>query len=133
MIGVLVIILLKMKAKGSNAERDLIHLFWQNNYAALRIAGSGRMNYPSPDILASNGERTIAIECKATKKSQQYFDKEQIDQLIQFSKMFRAEPLIAIKFSANWHFFNLEDLNSTPSGKFVIKKGAESKEFSMIL
>ena len=121
------------KPKGSNAEREIVGLFWSSNWAALRIAGSGRMNYPSADILASNGSRTLAIECKATKKTQQYFDKEQIDQLIQFSKLFGAEPLIAIKFSNNWNFFTLEDLNQTPSGKFVIKKGADYREFSQIL
>lgn len=122
-----------MKAKGSNAERDLIHLFWRNNYAALRIAGSGRMNYPSPDILASNGSKILAIECKATKQNYQYFKKEQVEQLIQFSKLFGAEPMIAIKFSTDWHFFGLGDLKETPSGEMVIKRGAESKEFSEIL
>lgn len=122
-----------MKAKGSNAEREIVDLFWGSDWAALRIAGSGRMNYPSADILASNGSRTLAIECKATKKTQQYFDKEQIEQLITFSQLFKAEPLIAIKFSADWHFFTLSDLNQTPSGKFVIKRGADSKKFSQIL
>ncbi len=91
------------------------------------------MNYPSPDVLASNGDKILAIECKATKKEHQYFDKEQINQLVQFSEMFGAAPLIAIKFSSKWNFYGLADLKQTPSGRFVIKKNAEGKPFSQIL
>ncbi len=120
------------KPKGANAEREIVDLFWNSNWAALRIAGSGRMNYPSADILASNGIRILAIECKATKKGQQYFEREQIDQLVQFSKLFGAEPLIAIKFSTDWNFFSLDDLKPTPCGKFVIKR-TRGREFSEIL
>lgn len=120
-------------SKGANAERDLLHLFWRNNFAAIRVAGSGRMNYPSPDVLASNGAKVLAIECKATKQEYQYFKKEQIEQLLAFSKLFGAAPLIAIKFSADWNFYELKDMAETPSGEFVIKRGTQGREFSQIL
>ena len=57
------------KAKGSNAERDLVHKFWGEMFACVRVAGSGSMKYPSPDIIASRDGITIALECKTTKKN----------------------------------------------------------------
>ena len=67
-----------MKAKGSNAERELVSKFWKKGFASIRVAGSGSSRFPCPDILASNVTRTIAIEAKATKKDIQYFRENQI-------------------------------------------------------
>ena len=57
------------KSKGINAERDLIHKFWNvEGWSAVRVAGSGSMKYPSADVLATNKLRRLAIECKTSKK-----------------------------------------------------------------
>lgn len=43
------------KSKGINAEREIIHLFWSMpGWTACRVAGSGSMKYPSPDVIAGN-------------------------------------------------------------------------------
>ena len=55
------------KSVGINAERELIHLFWSSGWSAVRIAGSGSSHYPSPDLIASNIARKLAIEAKVTK------------------------------------------------------------------
>ena len=55
------------KRKGTNAERDLIKLFWSVGWAAVRVAGSGSMQFPSPDLLVGNKIRRLAIEVKTTK------------------------------------------------------------------
>ena len=79
------------KSKGINAERDLIHKFWATNgWAALRVAGSGSMRYPSADILATNKVRKLAIECKTVKNPWKYIEKEDINQLKEFSELFNA-------------------------------------------
>ena len=103
------------KSKGSNAERDLIHRFWaEKEWCAIRVAGSGSSQYPSPDILASNIKRRLAIEAKLINKSSKYFDYEEINQLKEFSAKFGAEPWIAIKFKGEkWFFISLEDLKQT--------------------
>ena len=102
------------KTKGVNAERELVHLFWKNNWAAIRVAGSGSAKYPSPDILAANISRKLAIESKLTKEDKKYFKKEDILQLTEFAEKFGAEPWIAIKFKGNpWFFLSLEDLQQT--------------------
>jgi Holliday junction resolvase len=53
------------KIKGSNAERELLRMFWASSWACIRSAGSGSMHFPSPDLLAANKIRRLAIEVKA--------------------------------------------------------------------
>jgi len=109
------------KAKGSNAERELLHMFWKNKWYCVRVAGSGSMVYPSPDILASNGLRRLAIECKATKEQKKYFSEKEINDLVEFSKGFRAEPWIAIKIDKEqWYFMSVEDMNQAKNNNFSI-------------
>lgn len=112
--------MVKAKAKGSAAERDLIHLFWEKGWAAIRVAGSGSNAYPSPDIIASNNLRKIAIEVKATSGDAQYITKEQIGQLQEFSQRFGAEPWVGVRFdNRGWYFVSLEELRET-SAAFVL-------------
>ena len=60
------------KSKGINAERELIHIFWKTkSWAACRVAGSGAIKYPAPDVLAGNGNILLAIECKACQGDKQ--------------------------------------------------------------
>lgn len=102
------------KSKGSNAERELIHKFWEQGWAAIRAAGSGSQKYPSPDVLAGNALRRLAIECKAIAASSHYFPKEEIDALKEFSLIFNAEPWVAIRFQKEgWYFISLDNLKET--------------------
>ena len=73
------------KSKGINGERELVHRFWANKWVALRVAGSGSCRYPSPDILASNSLRKVAIEAKITKDNYKHFSSEEILDLKEFS------------------------------------------------
>ena len=108
------------KSKGTNAERELIKMFWSAGYAAMRAAGSGSARHPSPDIIASNKIRKLAIECKSTKNLKIYLSKEDVNQLIEFSNIFGAEPWFAARFNKlKWFFLTIEDLEKTPTG-FVI-------------
>ena len=100
------------KSKGIDAERDLIHKFWNTGkWSAVRIAGSGSMRYPSADILATNKLRILAIECKTCIEESKYIPKEDTEQLKTFADIFGAEPWIAVKFKGHeWFFISLEDL-----------------------
>ena len=61
------------KAKGTKGERELVKFFNESGWACLRAPGSGSSRYPSPDIIAANAIRRIAIECKVTKNNKKYF------------------------------------------------------------
>jgi len=74
---------MKVKKKGTNAERELVHMFWKAGWAGVRVAGSGSIGYPSPDVIVGNGARRLAIECKATKDRKKYFQRKEILELLE--------------------------------------------------
>ena len=116
------------KAKGSNAERELIRLFWSNKWAAIRVAGSGSASYPCPDILASNASRVLAIECKSSSDLSRHLQKKQVDDLVYFAKLFGAEPWIGARFNdMKWAFFTPDDLKRTGTGFSVAVKMVKEK------
>jgi len=94
------------KAKGGRTERELLHLFWKKGWYCIRMAGSGSMPLPCPDLLSGKKGRTLAIECKSGKgKQRRYIDKNQIQELVEFAKGFGAEPWIAVRFdNMEWSF-----------------------------
>tara|TARA_Y100000310_G_C20678637_1_gene814546 strand:+ start:2407 stop:2868 length:462 start_codon:yes stop_codon:yes gene_type:complete len=123
---------INLKAKGINAERELVHIFHKLGWSAVRIAGSGSSRYPCPDVLAGNGFRRIAIEAKLTSSKRKYFIPEDLDQLYAFSRTFGCEAWIAIKFpDTAWAFFNPEDLEETPTGFVASVELVELKGLSM--
>ena len=78
------------KAKGTRGERELVKAFNENGWACIRVAGSGSSRYPSPDLLAGNAMRRIALECKVTADSKKYLAQEDIEQLQTFAAKFGA-------------------------------------------
>jgi Holliday junction resolvase len=119
------------KSKGTNAERNLIHWFNDNGWVAIRSAGSGSMQYPSPDILAGNNLRRIAIECKSVNDIKKYFTAKEIDELVFFALKFGAEPWVAVRFDRiNWFFLTIEDLEKKDRSYFVDVRIAKGKGLS---
>ncbi|PIN68987.1 Holliday junction resolvase [Candidatus Woesearchaeota archaeon CG11_big_fil_rev_8_21_14_0_20_43_8] len=123
--------MIRTKDKGSAAERELIHMFWENSWAAMRAAGSGSTQHPSPDVIAGNGMRRVAIECKSVGDDKKYISKDEMIQLLLFSHTFGAEAWIGIRFSGRkWFFLNPEDLSETDKSHLVSEKIAEMKGLS---
>ncbi len=119
------------KGKGIGIERELVHLFWGNGLAAIRVAGSGRMNYPSPDVLVNNKGRILAIECKSNKGNYVYLTKDEIKELETFSKLFKATPLIGVRFNRErWFFFGLKNLKETKKNFVISIELAKEKGMS---
>jgi len=118
---------MSQKSKGCNAERELIHLFWSTQtWAACRVAGSGSMHYPAPDIIAATQKRNMAIECKITKTDYQYFDKQEISELKHFATLTNIEPIIALKFSKQpWRFITPEQLKETNKNYVITREDAQ--------
>lgn len=116
------------KGKGSNAERELVHLLWKKGIPAVRVAGSGSSKYPSPDIIAGNAQRKFAIECKSISSDTKYFPKEEIMQLQEFAQAFGAESWIGMRFARNeWLLLSLEDLRETKESFVITKEMAKIK------
>lgn len=118
------------KRKGTIGERELIDLFWKTGrWSAHRIAGSGSSQYPSPDVIAGNKLRKLAIEAKVTSSTNKNFTLAEIEGLKEFAFVFGAEPWVAIKFKIEnkWFFFSLEDLKENPNSFSINLKTAKIK------
>jgi|SRR3989344_2687630 len=119
------------KSKGINAERELIHKFWEKGFAAIRAAGSGSMKYPCPDIIASNGQIIIALECKTSKEKHKYLPKGEVRELMEFSVIFDAVPYIGIKFNNTpWGFLRLGELRETDGSYMINEEVLKKKSIS---
>jgi Holliday junction resolvase len=95
-------------------------MFIDNNYRAVRVAGSGVMENADCDIIAGKTGKKYCIEAKSSKKPVKYISKQQIENFIVFSEIFGLTPLIAVRFNRlGWFFLEPKDMEN--SGKnFVI-------------
>lgn len=91
----------------------------QAEWGIIRSAGSGSTPLPSTDVVAGDGKRVLAIECKALKYTTKYFYPDEIQQLEEFSKRFGAEPWIGLRFDREqWYFIQPKDLLKSKNGNF---------------
>lgn len=121
------------KHKGSNAERELLHIFFANGWAAARVTGSGSTRELSCDLIAGKvGRRGYAIEAKSSKKNRIYITKAQIEDFVLFSSIIGLNPVLALRFNyEGWLFISPSQLEDT--GKYWVasldKAKAEGKKF----
>ena len=116
------------KAKGTKGERELVKLFNEAGWSCIRVAGSGSSRYPSPDLLAGNAIRRLAIECKVTKSHKKYLAPDEVKQLQTFSQKFGAEAWLGVRFlGEQWYFLMLEDLENTGNNWAVSLEQAKLK------
>ncbi len=116
------------KSKGSNAERELVSLFTENGWRAVRVAGSG-VNDESPcDIIVGKvGQKGHTIEAKSSRSNYIYIKKSQIEDFILFSNIIGLKPVIALRFTyEGWLFIFPEQLED--SGKNFVVRRAKAKE-----
>jgi len=116
------------KAKGSKAERELVKLFTENLWRAVRVAGSGVGEDSPCDIIAAKiGKRGHTIEAKSSKKNAIYITKSQIEDFVLFSHLIGLKPVIALRFNREgWLFISPEQLRD--SGKYWVVSLKDAKE-----
>lgn len=123
------------KSKGSNAERELYQIFVDNNYRAVRVAGSGTMENADCDIIAGKKGKKFAIEAKSCKKLPKYITKDQVNRFMIFSDIFGLKPAIAVRINrTGWIFLNpleMEDSgkNWVVNEEILRKKGKKFSQF----
>jgi len=123
------------KSKGSNAERELYEMFVKNNYRAVRVAGSGRMDNADCDLIAGKKGEKYCIEAKSSKKPVKYITKEQVESFMIFSEIFGLIPVIAVRFNRiGWYFLSPGDLedsgkNLVINQKIIKEKGKKFSQF----
>jgi Holliday junction resolvase len=119
---------MKNKAKGSKAERELFQMFVDNNYRAVRVAGSGAMENADCDIIAGKKGKKYCIEVKSSKKKSKYISKEQINNFIVFADIFGLKPVLAIRFNhVGWFFINPKKLKNSGKNWVITLEGVRKK------
>ena len=121
------------KSKGSNAERELVSLFTEHGWRAVRVAGSG-VNDESPCdmIVGKLGNKGYTIEAKSSRSNYIYIKKSQIEDFFLFSSTIGLTPVIAVRFTyEGWLFLSPEQLVDSGKNWVVARKKAklEGKKF----
>jgi holliday junction resolvase Hjr len=126
----------KNKAKGSKTERELVKLFTEKGWRAVRVAGSGVGEDSPCDIIVGKIKRKgFTIEAKSSKKSTIYISRSQIEDFVLFSAIIGLKPVIAARFNREgWLFLNPTHLKDTGkywalSLKTAKKKGKRFSQF----
>ena len=116
------------KAKGANVERELVKIFTEHGWRAVRVAGSGVGEDSPCDIIAGkSGKRGYAIEVKSSRKTNIYITKSQIEDFLLFSHMIGLKPVIAARFNyEGWLFLDPKNLKNT--GKYWSVSLQQAKE-----
>jgi len=125
-----------MSKKGSREERELVHMLWNANCAAMRApASGGATKKPLPDIIAGNGKIYLAIEVKSTSKDRIYINSDKIEALCEFADIFGAKPYVGVKFTRKkWRFLDPNILMKTRQKNYKLdmdlafKKGLDFEE-----
>ncbi len=113
---------MKNKSKGSNAERELLFMLFNNGFAVSRVAGSGCSTLPTPDIIAVKNKLTIAIECKTKKGEYLNIKDSQVEELMTWEKMAGCLAYVAWRISKDkWYFIDIYGLKKTTKA-YSIKK-----------
>jgi Holliday junction resolvase len=118
----------KNKAKGSKIERELYQKFIENNYRAVRVAGSGMMENTACDLIAGKKGKKYCIEVKSSKSPVKYISKEQIDEFIVFAEIFALTPVVALRFNREgWIFIKPSDLRDAGKNWVITLEEAKQK------
>ncbi len=113
-------------AKGYYAERELVHALSGMGYMTIRAPRSGRIDLPSPDIIAVKDGRVMVFEVKF-RASAFTVPKEQLAELVEWKEKAGAIAYIGCKISRKgWKFLHLSDVianNGNIGKKFIEEKG----------
>lgn len=96
----------RIKKRGYEAERELVHKLRGSGFKAVRVPVSAPSGEPLPDVFATKGDCLVAFEVKAPKAERAYFPKDQVEKLFFFLNFF--EPfdqklaVLGAKFPRKW-------------------------------
>ncbi len=102
-----------MKKRGYDAEREVVHMFRDEGFDALRVPVSAPSREPLPDVFAIKDDIILSIEVKSQTRYA-YYKSHQILKLFEFLDIHKIYPkrfaVLAAKFKyKGWWFLIAED------------------------
>lgn len=121
----------RIKKRGYDAERELVHKLRDAGFEALRVPVSAPSSEPLPDVFAVKGDAILAFEVKSHNRYA-FYKRGQVEKLHEFLEVHRFYPrriaVLAAKFKyKGWSFLVVEK-----SGDYSIKHG-EGQTFEDII
>lgn len=111
----------RIRKRGYEAERELVHKLRANGFKAVRVPVSAPSAEPLPDVFATKDQCLVAFEVKAPKAERAYFPKRQVEKLFFFLEFFepytRKLAVLGAKFPRKWVFRLVEN-----SDDFVVHR-----------
>lgn len=99
-----------MKKRGYDAERELVHMFRDEGYNAIRIPVSAPSKEPLPDVFAIKDDVILSIEVKSQERYA-YYKRDQVKKLFQFLEIHKIYPkryaILAGKFKYKGWWFDI--------------------------
>ena len=98
----------RIKKRGYDAERELVHRLREAGFDALRVPVSAPSREPLPDVFAVKGDAILAFEVKSQERYA-YYKRHQVEKLHEFLEIHRVYPtrmaVLAAKFKyKGWAF-----------------------------
>lgn len=103
----------RMKKRGYDAERELVHRLREAGFDALRVPVSTPSSEPLTDVFAVKGDAILAFEVKSQERYA-YYKRHQVEKLHEFLEIHRIYPkrmtVLAAKFKyKGWTFAVAEE------------------------
>jgi len=115
----------RIKKRGYEAERELVHKLRLNGFRSVRVPVSAPSGEPLPDVFATKGNCIVAFEVKAPKAERAYFRRDQVEKLFFFLSFFepfaKRLAVLGAKFPRKWVLKVVEKPDD-----FVVYKEEES-------
>ena len=103
-----------MKKRGYDAERELVHMFRDVGYDAIRIPVSAPSKEPLPDVFAVKDDSILSIEVKSHVRYA-YYKAHQVQKLFEFLDIHKIYPrkyaVLAAKFKYKGWWFDVAEKN----------------------
>ena len=116
------------KRLGSDAERELCHIFISNNFRVIRSAGSGTLTNSECDLIVASNKKAYCIESKSTRKGGVYIPQDRMIKFLKFAEDTNFTPIVALRFiRENWIFVKPEQFNSEGNTYGITLKKAKEE------
>ncbi len=112
-------------SKGANAERELFNIILKQEFAVIRVAGSGSVG-EVPDLIALGKGKKIAFECKAWNANYLHISNAQMQGLFEWVRKADADLFIAWKIpNRGWLFLQPQYFKKTNKNYAISRATAE--------
>jgi len=112
----------RIKKRGYDAERELVHKLRDAGFDALRVPVSAPSSEPFPDVFAVKGDVILAFEVKSQQRYA-YYKRGQVEKLHEFLKIHRFYPRRVAVLAAKFRYRGWAFLIAEKPGDYAIRIG----------